>query len=116
MSSDYVLAFEVLEEQKMHLQSLAMKENTAKGFAELELKHPVSTELESVKKNTCTMLQEIWNRNSKKRSYTVGVRFINNVYLIDLTSLRQIPMFRKTLMRIATLRVVTKSFGTSWSC
>jgi hypothetical protein len=84
MSSDYVLAIEVLEEQKMHLQSLAMKENTAKGFGELESKHPPYTELETTKKNTCTMLQEIWNRSGKKRAYSVSVRFTNDFYLTKL--------------------------------
>jgi hypothetical protein len=82
MSSDYILANEVLEEQKMHLQSLAMKENAVKGFSELQLKHLQYYKLESAKKDTCTMLQEIWNR-SKKRAYTVSVRFINNFYLTN---------------------------------
>jgi hypothetical protein len=110
MSSDYVLALEVLEEQKMHLQSLAMKENAAKGFAELESKHPIHTELESIKKDTCTILQEIWNRNSKKRSYTVSIRVINNnIYLIDQTSPRQNPMFCKTSMKIAAVEVLVNS-------
>jgi hypothetical protein len=68
MSSNYVLASDVLEEQKMHLQSLAMKENTAIGFAELEPENLLDTELESTKKDICMMLREIWNRSCKKRA------------------------------------------------
>jgi hypothetical protein len=50
-----------LEEQEMLLQSLAMKENAAKGFSRLEREDWLDFEIEDLKRNTCIMLQDIWN-------------------------------------------------------
>jgi hypothetical protein len=57
----------IFEEQKMLLQSLALKENAAKGLAECEPQSSsFKTDLNRLKEDTCFMLQDIWNRSGGK--------------------------------------------------
>jgi hypothetical protein len=69
MSLEYISATEALEEQTMLLQSLAMKENVAKDLGDTGMRHLVYADLERIKKDTCTMLQDIWNRSNKRVSH-----------------------------------------------
>jgi hypothetical protein len=73
ISLDYKSATEALEEQKMLLQSLAMKENAATDFGDRDVKHSVYADLERIKKDTCIMLQDIWNRSRKGPAYMLLV-------------------------------------------
>jgi hypothetical protein len=57
-----------LEEQKMLLLSLAMKENVAKGFSGSELQSLSPSNLDYLKKETCAMLQDTWNRSGRKHT------------------------------------------------
>ena len=55
-----------LEEQKILLQSLAMKENVVKGFSGCKLQSLSLTDLDYLKKETCILIQEAWNRSGRK--------------------------------------------------
>jgi len=59
--------YEVLEEQKMLLQSLALKENIVKGLSGYEQVQSLSqANLNLLKEDTCLMLHHIWNQNGRK--------------------------------------------------
>jgi hypothetical protein len=59
---DSIEACKVLEEQKMLLQSLAMKENAAKGFSGLGWDLLSHADLDNLKKDVCMILQETRNK------------------------------------------------------
>ena len=58
-----------LKMQRMILQTLASKENTAKGLSESESQSPASIsqiDLDHLKKETCLMLRDTRSRNGRK--------------------------------------------------